>query len=153
MIIEIATLASSVTTIGKSVSTAIKAGRDVGDLLPHFGKLAQLGVDINMAENGKHKGPLGRLSSPEAEGLQISQAKIAHKAAMDDLRTICSINGQWGLVQSEMAAARKRHKEAQELAAKQRDQLFWGLSLTAGVLVFIAGTAAMIWGLNEAVNG
>ena len=61
--------------------------------------------------------------------------------------------GMWDLVVKEQAAARQRHKEALELQAKQRDQLFWGISVTAGVLIFVAGLVFMFWGLNEAVNG
>ena len=51
-----------------------------------------------------------------------------------------------------MAEARKRHKEALEEQAKRRDQMFWGLSLTAGVLIFIAGIAFMIWGADALYN-
>jgi len=151
--IEVLALAGAVSQISGAISSSIKAGRDAGDLLGHFGKLAGLEAQINAAEQGKHKGPLGRMSSSEQEGIAIAQAKIAHKAAMDDLRTICSINGQWGLVQKEMAAARQRQKEALDEQARQRDQLFWGLSLTAGVLIFISGVAAMIWGANAVANG
>jgi len=39
------------------------------------------------------------------------------------------------------------------LQSKQRDRMFWGLSVTAGALVFVAGLVFMFWGLNEAVNG
>ena len=58
----------------------------------------------------------------------------------------------WDLVQKEQAAARKRQQEALDLQAKQRDQMFWGISVTIGVLIFIGGLAFMFWGLNEAVN-
>ena len=88
--IEVLALAGAVTQIAGSISSAIKAGREVSDLLPHFGKLA---------------------------------------------------------------AARQRQQEAIDLQAKQRDRMFWGLSVVAGALVFIAGLVFMFWGLNEAVNG
>ena len=108
---------------------------------------------VNLAERGKHKGPLGRLTSSEEEGFAIAQAKLAHQETMNQLREICSIYGIWNVVQKEMAAARKRHKEALEEQARPRDQMFWGLSLTAGVLIFIAGLAAMIWGADALYNG
>ena len=57
------------------------------------------------------------------------------------------------MVVKEQAAAKQSHKEALELQAKQRDRLFWGLSLGLGVVIFVGGLAVMIWGLNEAVNG
>jgi len=156
MMIEVLALAGAVTQIAGSISTAIKAGRDVSDLLPHFGRLAKLDADIQAAENGKHKGPLGRLTSSEEEGFAIASAKMKHKEATDMLRETCQLfgpPGMWDLVVKEQAAARQRQQEAIDLQAKQRDQLFWGISVTVGVLVFIAGLVFMFWGLNEAVNG
>ena len=154
--IEVLALASAVSTISSSISSAVKAGRDVGSVLPAFGKLAKLEADISLAEKGKHKGPLGRLTSTEAEGFAIAQAKMAHKQAMDDLRSVCRLygpSGMWDLVVKEQAAARQRHKDALELQAKKRDQLFWGISLAIGAIIFLGGIGAMVWGLNEVVNG
>jgi len=48
--IEVLALASAVSTIAGSISSAVKAGRDVHDLLPHFGKLAKLDAEIQAAE-------------------------------------------------------------------------------------------------------
>ncbi len=141
------------TKIAGSISAAVKAGKDLNTLMPAFGRLAKLEADINLAETGRHKGPLGRLTSSEEEGFAIAQAKLAHQETMNQLREICSIYGIWNVVQKEMAAARKRHKEALEEQARRRDQMFWGLSLTAGVLIFIAGLAAMIWGADALYNG
>jgi hypothetical protein len=154
--IEVLALAGAVTKIAGAVSSAVKAGGDVADLLPHFGKLAKLEADISLAEQGRHKGPLGRLSSSEEEGFAIAQAKMKHKECMDELRSACQLYGppgMWDLVVKEQAAARQRHKEALELQAKQRDRLFWGISLVVGVVIFVGGVAGMIWGLNEVVNG
>jgi hypothetical protein len=154
--IEVLALAGAVTKVAGAVSSAVKAGSDVADLLPHFGKLAKLDSEIQLAEKGRHKGPLGRLSSSEEEGFAIAQAKMKHKECMDELRSACQLYGppgMWDLVVKEQAAARQRHKEALNKQAAARDRLFWGLSLTAGVLVFIIGLAAMTWGLNEVVNG
>lgn len=153
--IEVLALAGAVSQIAGSISSAVKAGRDVSDLLPHFGRLAKLDADIQAAEAGKHKGPLGRLTSSEEEGFAIAQAKMKHKEATDMLRETCQLfgpPGMWDLVQKEQAAARKRQQEAIEMQAKQRDQMFWGISVTIGVLIFIGGLAFMFWGLNEAVN-
>ena len=153
--IEVLALAGAVSQIAGSISSAVKAGKDVSDLLPHFGRLAKLDADIQAAESGKHKGPLGRLTSSEEEGFAIAQAKMKHKEATDMLRETCQLfgpPGMWDLVVKEQAAARQRQQEAIELQAKQRDQMFWGISVTIGVLIFIGGLAFMFWGLNEAVN-
>jgi hypothetical protein len=154
--IEVLALAGAVTKIAGAVSSAVKAGSDVADLLPHFGKLAKLEADIGLAEQGRHKGPLGRLTSSEEEGFAIAQAKMKHKEAQNELREVCRLYGppgMWDLVVKEQAAARVRQKEALEAQAKARDKLFWGISLTIGVILFLGGTGVMIWGLNEVVNG
>lgn len=151
--IEILALAGAVTKIGGSISTAIRAGKDMRTLMPQFGKIARLESEIQLAEQGKHKNPLGRLTSSEEEGLAIAQAKIAHKEAMDELREICSVRGVWETVKKEMAAARKRHKAALEEEARRRDQMFWALGVTAAVIFAIVGTGLMIWGIDHFYNG
>ena len=95
--IEVLALAGAVTKVAGAVSSAVKAGSDVADLLPHFGKLAKLDSEIQLAEKGKHKGPLGRLSSSEEEGFAIAQAKMKHKEAMDELRSACQLYGPPGM--------------------------------------------------------
>ena len=154
--IEVLALAGAVTKIAGGISSAVQAGRDVNTLMPHFGKLAKLEADINLAEQGRHKGPLGRLSSSEEEGFAIAQAKMAHKDAMDTLRSHCKLYGppgMWDLVVKEQAAARMRQKEALEAQAAARDKLFWGITLALGVVIFIAGTSLMIWGVDKLANG
>lgn len=154
--IEVLALAGAVTKIAGGISSAVKAGRDVQDLLPHFGRLAKLEADINLAEAGKHKGPLGRLTSSEEEGFAIAQAKMAHKQAQQELREACMLfgpPGMWDLVVSEQAKARTRQKEALEAQAAARDQMFWGISVGFGILVFVGGVILMVWGLDAWVNG
>ena len=154
--IEVLALAGAVTKIAGGISSAVQAGRDVNTLMPHFGKLAKLEADINLAEQGRHKGPLGRLSSSEEEGFAIAQAKMAHKDAMDTLRSHCKLYGppgMWDLVVKEQAAARMRQKEALEAQAAARDKLFWGITLALGVVIFVAGTSLMIWGVDKLANG
>ena len=84
--IEVLALAGAVTKIAGAVSSAVKAGSDIADLLPHFGKLAKLEADISLAEQGRHKGPLGRLTSSEEEGFAIAQAKMKHKEEQNERR-------------------------------------------------------------------
>jgi len=154
--IEVLALAGAVTKIAGGISSAVQAGKDVNSLMPHFGKLAKLEADINLAESGRHKGPLGRLTSTEEEGFAIAQAKMAHRQAMEDLRSACRLygpSGMWDLVVREQAEARKRQKEALEAQAASRDRLFYGLTITIAVVIFAAGTAAMIWGVDRLANG
>ncbi len=153
---EVLALAGAVTKIAGGISAAIKAGKDTHALLPAFGRLAKLEADINLAESGKHKGPLGRLTSSEEEGFAIAQAKMAHKQAQEELRSACRLYGpvgMWDAVVRETAAARVRQKEALEAQAAHRDRVFYILSVVVGVVIFVAGTALLIWGADRWANG
>ena len=128
----------------------------MSSIMPMFGKLAGLEAEIQAAEKGRHKGPLRRLTSSEEEGFAIAQAKMKHKEAMDELRSICMLYGppgMWDLVVKEQAAARKRQQERLEEEAKARDQLFWGIGITLGIIIFIGGLVGFTIGLNNLVNG
>ena len=147
--IEVLALASAVSTIAGSISSAVQAGKDVGSVLPAFGKLAKLEADIHIAESGRHKGPLGRLTSTEEEGFAIAQAKMKHKEVTDELRSICRLYGppgMWESVVYEQAKARKRRKDALEAEAEKRDRIFYFITVTLAVLVFGLGTAGLFWG-------
>jgi hypothetical protein len=147
--IEVLALASAVSTIAGGISSAIQAGKDVNSVMPAFGKLANLEAEINIAESGRHKGPLGRLTSTEEEGFAIVQAKMKHKEAMEELRSVCRLYGSpgmWDSVVYEQAQARKRRKDALEAQAAKRDKIFYLISVVVGVLIFGLGTAGMFWG-------
>ena len=147
--IEVLALASAVSSIAGSISSAIKAGKDVNSVMPAFGKLAILEAEINIAESGRHKGPLGRLSSTEEEGFAIAQAKMKHKECMDELRSITRLYGppgMWDQVIFEQAAARKRRKDALEVAAEKRDRIFYFITVILAIAIFGLGTAGLFWG-------
>ena len=147
--IEVLALAGAVTKIAGGISSAIKAGKDINGIMPAFGQLAKLESEINLAESGRHKGPLGRLTSTEEEGFAIAQAKMKHKTTMDELRSICRLYGEpgmWDMVVAEQAAARKRHKLALEEQAEKRDKIFWLISVVLGVVLVAVGTGGLIWG-------
>jgi len=147
--IEVLALASAVSTIAGSISSAIQAGKDVNSVMPAFGKLANLEAEIGIAESGRHKGPLGRLTSTEEEGFAIAQAKMKHKEVTDELRSVCRLYGppgMWESVVHEQAQARKRRKDALEAEAAKRDKIFYLVSVIAGILVFGLGTAGLFWG-------
>ena len=147
--IEVLALASAVSTIAGSISSAVQAGKDVGSVLPAFGKLAKLEADIHIAESGRHKGPLGRLSSTEEEGFAIANAKMKHKEAIDNLRSICQLYGppgMWETVIREQAAARKRRADFLNAQAQKRDKIFYLATVIIAVLVFALGTAGLFWG-------
>jgi len=154
--IEVLALAGAVTKIATSVSSAVRAGKDITSVMPAFGKLANLEAQINIAEAGRHKGPLGRLTSTEEEGFAIAQAKMKYKQVQDELRSVCHLYGppgMWDLVVREQSAARLRKKKALEEEAERRDKLFWILSVVAGIVIFFIASGLLLWGADKAVNG
>lgn len=122
--IEILTLAASVTKIAGAISTGIKAGKDVASLMPTVGKLGELDAQIQIAETGQHKGVLRKLATTEQEAYAISQAKLAHKKAMDELRSHMMLFGggvgAWDAFQRELSMARKRKADRLKFEAKKR---------------------------------
>lgn len=122
--IEILTLAASVTKIAGAISSGIKAGKDVASLMPAVSKLGELDAQIQIAETGKHKGILSKLASTEQEAYAISSAKIAHKKAMDELRSHMMLFGEgvgaWDAFQRELSMARKRKADRLKYEAKKR---------------------------------
>ena len=94
--IEILTLAASVTKVAGAISSGIKAGKDLSSLMPQIGKLGQLDAEIQIAESGQHKGVIGKLTSTEQDAYAISQAKLAHKRAMNELRSHMTLFGELG---------------------------------------------------------
>lgn len=150
-IVEVLALAGAVTKISSSISSAIKAGQDMHSVLPAFGKMADLEAQINLAESGKHKGFLGRLTSTEAEGYEIASAKMAHKQAQDDLKSVCRLygpSGMWDLVVQEQAAARVRKRKALEEEAEKRDKLFFWVSVVIAGTIFVVGSGFMFYGVS-----
>ena len=73
---------------------------------------------------------------------------MKYKEAQAELKSACQLYGpaeMWDLVVKEQAAARMRQQEAIEAQARQRDKIFWGLSVILGVIIFVAGFVGMVY--------
>ena len=149
--IEVLALAGAVKAVSGAISAAVKAGQDASSLMPEFGKLAQLDAEIRMAESGGHKGFLGNLTSSEEEGFAIAQAKLAHKQAVDELRSVCQLYGppdMWTTVLREQAAARVRHADALKAQADKRDKIVAIISMVFGAVLFFILSGLVIFGAS-----
>jgi hypothetical protein len=149
--IEVLALAGAVKAISGAISAAVKAGQDASSLMPEFSKLAKLDAEIRMAESGGHKGFLGKLSSSEEEGFAIAEAKMAHKQAVDELRSVCQLYGppdMWTTVLREQAAARVRHAAALKAQAEKRDRIVTIISMTFGAVLFFLLSGLVIFGAS-----
>tara|TARA_R110000787_G_scaffold254267_2_gene359583 strand:+ start:3707 stop:4171 length:465 start_codon:yes stop_codon:yes gene_type:complete len=149
--IEVLALAGAVKAVSGAISAAVKAGKDATSLMPEFGRLAQLDAEIKLAESGKHKGFLGKLTSTEAEGFAIAEAKLAHKQAVDDLRSVCRLYGppdMWETVLREQAAARVRQADALKAQETKRDKIVWFISMAFGAVLFFMLSGLIIFGAS-----
>jgi hypothetical protein len=149
--IEVLALAGAVKAVSGAISAAVKAGQDASSLMPEFGKLAKLDAEIRMAESGGHKGFLGKLTSSEEEGFAIAQAKLAHRQAVDELRSVCQLYGppdMWTTVLREQAAARIRHANALKAEADKRNKIMWFISMAFGAVLFFALSGLVILGAS-----
>jgi hypothetical protein len=149
--IEVLALAGAVKAISGAISAAVKAGQDASSLMPEFGKLAKLDAEIRMAESGGHKGFLGKLSSSEEEGFAIAEAKLAHRQAVDELRSVCQLYGppdMWTTVLREQAAARVRHAAALKAQADKRDKIVAIISMAFGAALFFILSGLVIFGAS-----
>lgn len=158
--IEILTLAASVTKIAGAISSGIKAGKDVASLMPSVAKLGELDAQIQIAETGKHKGILSKLASTEQEAYAISSAKLAHKKAMDELRSHMLLfgggTGAWDAFQRELSMARKRKADRLKYEAKKRREREMMLACAICVISVIVGIYIIyLWAdyLKGGING
>jgi hypothetical protein len=149
--IEVLALAGAVKAVSGAISAAVKAGKDATSLMPEFVKLDKLGEDIKKAEAGEHRGFLGKLTSTEAEGYAIAEAKIAHREAINELRRICLYSGVpnlWETVLREQAAARVRHANAIKAQDDRRDRIMWFISMAFGAALFFILSGLVIFGAS-----
>jgi hypothetical protein len=156
--IEILTLAASVTKIAGAISTGIKAGKDVASLMPTVGKLGELDAQIQIAETGQHKGVLRKLATTEQEAYAISHAKLAHKKAMDELRSHMMLFGggvgAWDAFQRELSMARKRKADRLKYEAKKRRDREMMLAICICVIsIAVGGYIIYLWAQYLKENG
>jgi hypothetical protein len=146
--IEVMALAGAVKGVSAAISGAIKAGKDISSLAGPLAKLGDLDAQIQIAESGKHKGLLGKLSTSESEAFAIVAAKQAHKDAMDNLRQLMQLfggPGQWESFQAELGRIRKKRAEALKEQARKKRQFELIVVSIVAVVMFIGGTIAMVY--------
>jgi len=140
--IEILTLAASVTKVAGAISSGIKAGRDIASLSPMIGKLGELDAEIQIAETGQHKGVISKLTSTEQDAFSISQAKLAHKRAMNELRSYMMLfgeTGSWEAFQRELGIQRRRKADLLKLQAKKKRQQEMMIATSFFAIIILGG--------------
>ena len=71
--IEVVALAGAINSISGAITSSLQAGRSLSQLTPQISKLGALDSQIQIAQAGKHKGILSKLTSTESEAFAITQ--------------------------------------------------------------------------------
>jgi len=126
-----------ISTVSGSVSSAIKAGRDISSLAPKLKKLAEAEAELQFGASRKKNSFFNKIKGADSDGIDSFFKKEEMRQAYDKLRETVQLYGtmgQWERLSAEIARHRTMHKNMLELRAKQRRQL----------VTFVAGAAAII---------
>ena len=141
----------TITAIGIATTaySAIKKGFEVGKEVESMaGDLGRWMNAINAVKTSHSKAKGRRFGSVEEEALETFAAKKKAEQMENDLRNF--IVGQYGVnawqdiirIQGDL---RKKQKEAEQLAAQQRDELIYNLFIWGLILLFISLTVPILW--------
>ena len=128
---------SIITTVSGSISSAVKAGRDLSSLAPKLKKLAEAEAELQFGASRKKNSFLNKIKGADSDGIDSFFKKEEMRQAYDKLRETVQLYGtmgQWERLSAEIARHRTMHKNMLELRAKQKRQM----------ITFIVGTAAII---------
>jgi len=140
-----------ITAIGVATTaySAIKKGFEVGKEVESMaGDLGRWMNAIHAVKNEHNKAKGRRFGSVEEEALETFAAKKKAEQMENDLRNY--IVGQYGMnawqdIIRIQADLRKKQKEAELLAAKQRDELIYNLFIIGLIVLFVSLTLPILW--------
>ena len=153
--IEVVALAGAINSISGAITSSLQAGRSLSQLTPHISKLGALDSQIQIAQAGKHKGILSKLTSTESEAFAITQAKMAHKNAMEKIRETMQLFapfGTWEAFNKELADARVRKKKQLEELSRIRKRNELTVACIIGAVVFGLGSYGAVYYFVQAVG-
>jgi hypothetical protein len=136
-------------TVATAAYNTIKKGFQVGKEVESMaGDLGRWMNAINAVKTSHSKAKGRRFGSVEEEALETFAAKKKAEQMENDLRNF--IVGQYGVnawqdIIRIQADLRKKQKEAELLAAKQRDELIYNLFIIGLVVLFISLTLPILW--------
>lgn len=134
---------SIISTVSGSISSAIKAGKDISSIAPKIKRMAEAEAELQFGASKKKNGFLSKFKGTDSNAIDEFFKKEEMRQAYDKLRETVMLYGsmgQWERLSAEIARHRAIHKNMLELRAKQKQQIITLLVGTAAVLI----TAAMI---------
>ncbi len=126
-------------TASSAISSAVKAGRDLGSLVGPITKLTKAEADLSFAAE-KKGGILGKLTGAEQTAIEAHFRKEEAKRIRDEMRELFLLfgsPGQWERLQGEIAAERVRRKKALEAEAHRKRRLKNTIIITVSIVAAV----------------
>tara|TARA_Y100000114_G_scaffold107047_1_gene100364 strand:- start:649 stop:1104 length:456 start_codon:yes stop_codon:yes gene_type:complete len=132
-------------TASTAISTAVKAGKDLKNLVGPITKLAKAEADLSFAAE-KKGGLFGKLTGAEQTAIDAHFRKEEAKRLRDELRSLFMLYGsagQWERLQAEIANERARRRELLKQQEQERyeRQIFFviitGVIITSGIIIML----------------
>ena len=112
-------------TASSTISSAVKAGKDLASLVGPITRLAKAEADLSFAAE-KKGGILGKLTGAEQTAIDAHFRKEEANRIRDEMRELFMLfgsPGQWERLQAEIAAERVRRKKALEAEVQRKRRL------------------------------
>ena len=126
-------------TASNTISSAVKAGKDLASLVGPITRLAKAEADLSFAAE-KKGGILGKLTGAEQTAIDAHFRKEEANRIRDEMRELFMLfgsPGQWERLQAEIAAERVRRKKALEAEARRKRRLKNMIILTLSLVAAI----------------
>ena len=126
-------------TASSAISSAVKAGRDLGSLVGPITKLAKAEADLSFAAE-KKGGILGKLTGAEQTAIEAHFRKEEAKRIRDEMRELFLLfgsPGQWERLQKEIASERVRRKQALKALAEKKRRLKNTIIITVSIVAAV----------------
>jgi hypothetical protein len=136
---------SIISTVSGSISSAVKAGKDISSVAPKIKRMAEAEAELQFGASKKKNGFLSKFKGADVNAIDEFFKKEEMRQAYDQLRETVMLYGsmgQWERLSAEIARHRTMHKNMLELRAKQKRQM----------ITFLVGTAASM-GMIAAIIG
>ena len=136
------TAIAAVTAASSSISSAIKAGKDISSLGNSLSKYAKAEAELNFAANRKKNSFFSKLTGAEASGIDKFFKQEELRQEREKLREVFMLYGkmsQWTSLQAAIAEERQRFRDEIKRRAAFRDTIYQILGVIVLSIVLIGG--------------
>ena len=126
-------------TASSTISSAVKAGKDLASLVGPITRLAKAEADLSFAAE-KKGGIFGKLTGAEQTAIDAHFRKEEANRIRDEMRELFLLfgsPGQWERLQKEIANERARRKQALKALAEKKRRLKNTIIITVSIVAAV----------------